>query len=483
MRSDAVHRAIKGPIGSGKSAGCTVEVFRRCLQMPVWNKGKRSSRWAIVRNTMKELRNTTLKTWMDWMGTELGTWHESKFMYHLNFGDVDAEVLFLPLDTPGDVGRLLSLELTGAWVNEAREVPVSLMSDIKGRLARYPKYQACPENFPGPWYEPPAKVEGDDRKLWYWSGLLCDTNPPEMDSDWFKLFEKLPQEEGNEGSIIECDTFHQPSGLSPEAENIKNLSPGYYAAKATGAKKAWIDTYIHGKYSPSLRGKPVYHETFHRDRHVSPVPLKIDPLLPVIVGQDWGLTPAGLWIQMQHNGQIFILRETPAFDMGTKRYIRTKFKPMHMTTFPLNPIVVIGDPAGTRRADSDEGTCFKMFKDEGYIAKPAHTNDPDVRIKVFDTLFSEYPDMQPRIVIDPSCKRFIQGVSSQYRYPRKRTSLGEEYGDRPEKNDFGHLVEGGQYGALFLTGGRYDPNDYSVEHDFNPHSFTTPYRPALKEGY
>jgi len=40
-----------------------------------------------------------------------------------------------------------------------------------------------------------------------------DTNPPDSDHWYFKLFEG----EGTPGYEI----FHQPSGLSPEAENIE----------------------------------------------------------------------------------------------------------------------------------------------------------------------------------------------------------------------------------------------------------------------
>jgi hypothetical protein len=463
LRSEAEFKAILGPFGSGKSVGCCIEILRRCILQKKSDDGFRYSRWVVVRNVRQQLKDTTLKTWVQWIKPGIhGKWKESEMTFYLEFNDVKAEILFRALDTPEDVQKVLSLEITGAWLNECQFIPREIVEGLQGRLKRYPSQDMGGSN--------------------YWM-LIADTNPPAIDTYWYKVFEGLPQEENDPNSVVDCDCYKQASGLSPDADNRENLPSDYYEKLALGKSKTFVDASVRALYPASQSGKPVYHETFYRERHVSPVPLKIDPLLPVIVGQDWGLTPAGLWMQMQHDGRIFILRETPAFDMGTKRYIRTKFKPMQMATFPINPIVVIGDPAGVRRADSDEGTCFKMFKDEGYIAKPAYTNDPDVRIKVLDTLFSEYPDMQPRILIDPSCKRFIQAMTSKYRYPRKRASIGEEYGDKPEKNEWGHLVEGGQYGAMFLTGGKYDPTDYEVTNEFNPHNYTAPYRPALKEGY
>ena len=118
------------------------------------------------------------------------------------------------------------------------------------------------------------------------------------------------------------------------------------------------------------------------------------------------------------------------------------------------------------------------------MAKPAHTNDPEVRIQVFDTLFSDYPDMQPRVLIDPSCKSFIRAMQTDYKYKRKKLSKEKEYEAKPDKNHpCSHLVEGGQYGALFLTGRKYDPADYTVYEEFDPFDMSTPYRPALAAGY
>jgi hypothetical protein len=466
MRSDAEFKAILGPFGSGKSVGCCMEIMRRCKEQKPSHDGYRYSRWVVIRNVRQQLQDTTIKTWLDWIPDGVfGKWKESKMEYHLKFNDVRAEILFRALDTPADVQKLMSLELTGIWFNEAQYIPQEIVEKAQGRLKRYP-----------------SKSMGGSN---YWM-MIADTNPPAIGTYWHKIFEKLPIVEGDENSTVICDTFKQPSGLDPNADNLENLTDGYYEALSKGKPQAFIDVVVHALYPPSQDGKPVYLKVFRRDRHVSKVPLKIDPVLPVIVGQDWGLTPAGLWIQMQVDGRIFILRETPAFDMGTKRYIRTKFRPMHKTTFPTNPIVVVGDPSGVRRADSDENTCFKVFKEHGYYAKPAITNDPDVRIKALDDVFCEYPDGEPLVLIDPSCKRFIAAMTSDYKYPKKKMSLSEEYSPKPAKNDCSHLVEGGQYGMLFLTGKRYDPADYTVaEYGDDPLGFrsTQSYRPATGAGY
>lgn len=468
MQSDAFHRAIMGPIGSGKSVGCCFEITRRACQVPAWDRGIRRSKWLVTRNTRDQLMKTTLETWMKWM-RDLGHWRESKSTFEMRFGDVACDVVFLPLDKPDDVGRVLSLELTGAWVNEAREVPVSLLADIKGRLRRYPN----PVEVPGTWY-----------------GMINDTNPPEFDSDYYKLMEHLPQREGDDNSVIKVDTFFQPSGLSPEAENRANLHPDYYTDLAVGQTKSWIDQYIRGMYAPSQAGKPVYEQSFRREKHVSPVPLKIDPTLPVLVGYDTGLTPALLFQQQTLDGRIHKLREIAAFDMGMKRCIQNYVKPMVRNFFPFNPLVFIGDPAALRRGDGDdESSAFKelkkVFEPDGAVVKTASTNDPVVRINATGDLLRQYPDGDPVVLIDPSCVRYIRGLQSMYRFPKDSQGGFQASPQKTgEPGKYGHLVEAGQYVDLFLQSGRYSAADY-MRVTADPHGFMTKpvYRPAQKEGY
>ena len=80
--------------------------------------------------------------------------------------------------------------------------------------------------------------------------------------------EGMPLEKDDPDTIVDCDVFKQPSGLSPEAENTANLNPGYYTTKAKGRSKAWIDVYIKAQYAISQSGRPVYHKVFRKDAHI-----------------------------------------------------------------------------------------------------------------------------------------------------------------------------------------------------------------------
>ena len=171
--------------------------------------------------------------------------------------------------------------------------------------------------------------------------------------------------------------------------------------------------------------------------------------------------------------------------MGMKRFSRLKLRPIIKNFFPSNPLIFIGDPAGKRRADSDESTAFKVlqadYDEEGAIVKGASTNDPKVRIAATEQMLSNYPDGEPLMVIDPSCKWYIEGLRSKYRFPKQKMS--GEFSENPEKNQWSHIVEAGQYGDLYLLSGKYDPAEHVRIDNYNPLNQTTPYRPAQREGY
>jgi hypothetical protein len=302
--------------------------------------------------------------------------------------------------------------------------------------------------------------------------------------------EHLPQEEGNLNSIIDCSTYHQPSGLSPEAENREHLHPDYYTDLAKGNTKAFVDTYIKGLYAPSQAGKPVYANSFKPEKHVSPVPLEIDPFLPVLIGFDTGLTPAMSFKQYGLDGRIRVLRDISAFDMGMERCIKTYVQPMVRNYFPLNPLVFIGDPAATRRGDGDETSALKelkkAFADVGGTVKTAHTNDPKVRIQASEQMFVRFPEGEPLYLIDPSCKRLIEGYRSKYRYPKIRSTGG--FSDQPQKTGeagtFSHIVEADQYSNMYILSGKYDASDFlRVTNNGSGFTARPAYRPAQLEGY
>ena len=65
LKDDSFVRGVRGPVGSGKSVSCCIEIMRRACQQEPDKSGVRRSRWGVVRNTNPQLRTTTIKTWLD----------------------------------------------------------------------------------------------------------------------------------------------------------------------------------------------------------------------------------------------------------------------------------------------------------------------------------------------------------------------------------------------------------------------------------
>ena len=463
MLSEAKIRAIMGCVGSGKTTGAIVELLRQSILMPQMDDGIRRSRHVIVRNSKQQLRDTTLASVVGLLPVEIYRWRESEMMLRLRFNDVESDWLFRSLDSPEDIQRLLSLEATFAWCEESRELPVQLLSDIEGRVGRYP-----------------SQAKG----FRYRSGIICTTNPPEIDSDWYKLLEHLPQEEGNDNSIIDVDVFKQPSGLSPEAENLENLRPGYYEGLAKGKKADWVNVYVHGRYARSMSGKPVYEDSFQYDRRVK-CNLPIDPTLPVVIGLDAARNPAAVFMQIGRDGKLRKLREAIGKDMGMKTFIASKLTPLIRNHFPLNPLVFVGDPSWVRKNDTDDNSTMKELKKHfvtgmpgmGHAVKSAATNDPIARINALDDPFRNWwPDGEPGIEYDAECQTLVTALRSKYRYTRKKTTDGEMR-DMPDKtHPWSDIADADQYGTLFILSKHYRATDYTRE--FMKSEPLRPSRPA-----
>lgn len=224
LRSDDFVRVIVGPVGSGKSSGCMVEILRRAASQAVGKDGFRRSRWVIIRNSYPQLRDTSRRTFEQWIPPGLGTWKERDFIFDMKFGDIRAEVLFRALDRPEDVRNLLSLELTGAYINEVREVPKSVLDVLQTRVGRYP-----------------AKIQGGCT----WSGIWADTNPWHSTHWGARLFKEPPK-----GYAL----WRQPGGRDPNAENVENLPEGYYERLCAGKDSEWLRVYVDGQDAASDQG-------------------------------------------------------------------------------------------------------------------------------------------------------------------------------------------------------------------------------------
>lgn len=414
MLSDAFFRGLMGPFGSGKSTACIMEILRRAKEQRINVDGKRKTRWAVIRNTYPELRTTTIKSWHQWVPAHLGRWVDTgPPTHHIVEGDLDMEVLFIALDRPDDIAKLLSMELTGAWVNEAREVPKAVMDGLTGRVGRYPS----------------VLMGGCS-----WSGIIADTNPPDQDHWWYKLAEEVHPE----GWAF----FKQPGGRDPGAENVEHLPAKYYERQIAGKDEDWVKVYVDGQYGFVRDGKPVYPE--YRDSlHCQQFDLVAG--WPIYVGIDFGLTPAAVFGQRSPMGQWRWHSELVTEDMGAKRFAELLRQAMHERYPGFHFAAITGDPAGEGRAQTDETTPFQILRAANIQANPAPTNDFTKRRESVVACLSRLIDGQPGLMIHPQCVQLRKGMAGGYNYKRIQVSGEERYRDVPDKGMYSHVCEAGQY--------------------------------------
>jgi hypothetical protein len=432
-RSTAFVRQLFGPVGSGKSSACVMEIVRMAREMPVGRlSGKRRSRWLVARNTYPELRDTTIKTFKEWVPEQLGTWNKSEHSFVMKFDDVELEVIFRSFETPEDVKKLLSMELTGAWFNETREFPKAVFDLAQTRVGRFPRREDVPQ---------------------YRSCVIGDTNPPDDDHWLFKMFFEGDPEPGFEA-------FRQPGGMEPNAENVEHLErcenwPDheipcrcYYPKLMRKKSQAWIDSYIHAKFVFVVDGKPVYPE-FNEKTHVRAFETPTRPHL-ISMGQDYGLTPACVWGYEMPDGQIRISHEFVSEHMGATNFGNEVARDCRRLFPQGTRFEGWGDPSGTTDSSTDERTPIDVvnaaFGLGQTVIAAAPTNDFTLRRDAVGTAFRTMTMQgEPSLIIHPRCKKLRKACAGGYHFKRLQVSGDDRYQDVPLKNEFSHVAEALQY--------------------------------------
>lgn len=389
--------------------------------------GIAKTRWAVIRNTYPQLKDTTIKTFHDWFPPRI--FGEYKIASHdfkiTAFDGFEIEILFRALDKPEHVANLLSMELTGAWINEAREVPKAIIDALDTRIGRFP-----------------AMKDGGCT----WKGIFMDTNPPDDDSWWYKMFElELPDN---------AEIFKQPSALSDKAENLPNLDPDYYSDIMKGKSKDFINVYIKAQYGYVKEGTPVYEATWNDTIHVAAEPLRPIMGRDLIIGFDFGLTPSAVICQITPRGFFHVLDELTSDGIGIDGFIRNSLKPLLATKYLGFTVKAIGDPAGTTRSQTDEKSCMDILRAHKLPTKPATSDRYVDRIGAVEHFLTRLTDGRPTFQLNPSCRILRKGFNSGYAYRKIRTPgtiATERKSDEPIKNIYSHPHDALQYACLHVA--------------------------------
>lgn len=450
--------AILGPVGSAKSTAAACRLVRHAYEQAPHN-GIRYSRFAIVRNTGPQLVDTTIKTWLKlFPEAQFGKFSTTSKTHRWRFRPegskylIDTEWIFRALDDEDDVANLLSLEVTGMWMNEMREINSTIFAHAGRRCGRFP---------------------GADMGGCSWRGIIGDTNPWSATSDFHEMFVANPRD----GYAF----FRQPGGMDPEAENLENLEQTQETLKLT-----WNDTkrreqgrtyyinalrdynktdgamYVHSQYGMDRTGKPVfeaYDDNLHcREKNIllSRDNSKSPPYAPVYLGWDnTGRNPAVVVAQKSEDGQWCAQYELAADGMGMRAF-SAEVKRWLSEIIPNYRIIKITcDPAGKAKgADDLDMRMLIVLQFPGVPVLNARTNDPATRIEAVDGALrrSILPGGEPALIISKRCKILRSACLSKYHFRKMKLAGSDRYTETPEKiTPYADVADALQY--LMLGGG------------------------------
>jgi len=421
-------RCIMGPFGSAKTSGCIMDIMRRSIEgMPPCRDGIKRSRWAVVRNTYNQLRDTTIRSFLDWFPEKIfGNYQVTNHNYYITrFPGVQLEICFRALDREDQVSNLLSFEFTSAYFNEVREIPWTIIDAMDGRIGRYPSRRDIDEDF--------------------WHGIIMDTNPPEEFSKLYRMAE-----------VIRPDNFKmfkQPSGLSARAENTTHLPRNYYKNLAKGKDDMFVRVYVHGQYGFILSGQPVFG-SFADNIHVAPHPLDPQPGLDVLIGFDFGLQPACSIGQITPLGQLRILDELVSDGMGIKQFCQNQLLPLLQRKYFGMNVMGYGDPSGTSRSPTDETTCFDILHSQEIgltNVEPAPTNAIVPRVGAVENFLNKMMNGEPGFLLSPNCTFLRRAMNGGYHYAKDpKSKSGDDVKPMPEKNFSSHAADSLEMLCLFI---------------------------------
>lgn len=439
---------IVGPYGSAKTVGILFKIaYMAGLQEPSPIDGIRRTRVVVVRNTAPQLADTTLKSWNTWFkdGTA-GEWKATPKTFILRFNDVECEVMFRALDTVDDVSKVLSLEVTFAVLDEFVNIKTEIREGLSGRCGRYP-----------------PKIEGGATNFGMWGA----SNPGEADTDWYNfLIENKP---------ANASYFHQPSGLSPDAENLENLPLGYYENLAQGKSVAWKKQFIEASWGYSIAGKPVI-PTFNRDFHVAKTPLIANPNSILGIGYDPGMNSAFILGQIDMYGRLLVLEELILEGYGAQRACTDRLIPLLNSKYRGFEAVIAPDPACQSRTQTNESSVLDVLKEQRFkkywSVKVGPTNLLAPRLAAIEGYTTRLTEKGPALLIDPGCRTIIKALASGWRYEKTKGGSDKEV---PEKNASSHPGDALTYLSQFFseaTGKRARPQAQRLPNRGHSNTYT-----------
>ena len=443
---------IMGPVGSAKTTTCFGKLLNIArMQEPSMIDGARKAKFCVVRTTYNKLWESTIPSYWKIFPKHLGKWnggrgdpadHELRFLDD-RFGELWVTVQFRAIRDQSIEDFVAGYEVTGWYLNELDHLPEGCLGEFGKRLGRAYKD------------ERPKKVLSP-------TCIIGDFNAPDEDNWVALMMDEQP------------DKFHvQPSGFSPNAENMHNLNEGgkdYYREIARTMKSWEIKRYIENKIGFSRSGEPVYPE-YNPDLHDLPDTVTVSKARPIVIGLDGMGDATAIITQMGDNDRILVLdeiltpkeRKTDGYSFGKKcgEFLKAP-QNGYWPIISRGDFLFVGDPANFH-GGREAGKTFMEAFSEAFEAEtqvkcrliPAETNSPETRQGAVRRPLKEIADGRPRIQVSKRCIKVRRGFASGYKLKKMKTGTGDVV-YLPVKNEYSHPHDALQYACLYFVGVGHD---------------------------
>jgi hypothetical protein len=454
---------IVGPVGSAK----TVTALRKLRRVGQMQKGRidergriwRKARCGVIRENYPSIEKNTLPSWFRIHNESDGVFSwKAPYNHRLR--------LILGVDEDGQPNDILDLdmefraigdksveqacrgwEVNAVLIDEADIQPSDLLAYLSGRVGRFSDLD-------------PAMVVDPQ--------IILSLNAPYITNWVYKLAVEKDLGDLNDPALLEAlqgrpllETFIQPGGRDPGAENLHNLpnGRGYYLIQAAvnKSKPGYVERMIDNKFVAQQHGQPVYAD-FRFAEHVATEPLKWNRNRMLIVGLDQGLFAAAVFMQRTPMGEIRVLDEVVVFKeegsalqkIGPIAFGRM-LKQKLADRFPgikRDQIRLVCDPAAFQAEDNQaaEIDWVRIVRDQlKFPIRSAKTNSPPIRQEAVRKSQLE----RGGYLVDPRCKHLIAAHLGGYHFAKAEISDGETKGHLDVANTIHtHVADAEQYAAL-----------------------------------
>lgn len=437
-------RLIRGPFASGKTVVSIFDHLSNATAMPVCRDGWIHFRLAACGITYGQLERNLYPTWHYWLSKDGGDWTEGEWEggggrfakqtleFDILRGDrvypVRFETIFGAIGEMAIESFTRGFEPTAWYLFEVDQFPDGIIEACLGRRSRFPN----------------ADMLG--RQPDYRSYVVGDLNSPDIDSWYYKTVEETKPEGWKQ--------YVQPSGLSPNAENVHNLAPNYYADlyRKNKHKKRWVKRFIMNEYGPSDAGEAVYGDDYADEFHLAPDGIPYDPQRPIYLGFDQDLNGAAVVAQKGSNNRWKILAEYVPGRVGPRRFAQGLRELLDHRCPGWRVAGAWADRAGFGGADREGGELAWaeiVAAELGIIIEPGPTQQIAARHQaVRDQLtFAIEPGIYGIVLSGPDCPMLRKGFNSHYMFEKRKPEQGQA--SKPIKNVWSNPHDALQY---LLTG-------------------------------